>query len=61
MNLEQIKKAKEIIKNQSKIEVSGGITLSNIKALSKLEVDYISIGELTHSIKAVDIGLDIID
>jgi len=60
MNLMQIKKAVKLIGNKAKIEVSGGINLKKIKAISKTGVDYISVGALTHSVKAVDIGLDII-
>ena len=61
MNLEQIKKAIHIIDNRAKIEVSGGVTLSKIKNISALGVDYISVGELTNSITSIDIGLDILD
>jgi nicotinate-nucleotide pyrophosphorylase (carboxylating) len=39
-------------------EASGGITLDRIAALSSIGVDYISVGALTHSAPAVDIGLD---
>jgi nicotinate-nucleotide pyrophosphorylase (carboxylating) len=46
-------------KNKILIEVSGGITLENIKNYRGLAIDFISIGSLTHSVKAVDIGLDI--
>ena len=60
MNLEQIKKASQIIANKCKIEISGGINLQNIKKYRNLEIDYISIGALTHSARFVDIGLDII-
>jgi nicotinate-nucleotide pyrophosphorylase (carboxylating) len=41
------------------IEISGGINLENIKNYRDLDIDCISIGSLTHSIRAVDIGLDI--
>jgi nicotinate-nucleotide pyrophosphorylase len=61
MNLEQIRKAQEIIANRTKIEVSGNINLEKIRDISMLNIDYISVGSLTHSVKAVDIGLDIID
>ena len=50
-----IKKSKEKIL----IEVSGGINLETIKKYKGLEIDFISIGSLTHSVRAVDIGLDI--
>ena len=59
MNLEQIKKAVVIINKKAKIEVSGGIKLNQIAKISQTGIDYISIGTLTHSVKAVDIGLDI--
>jgi nicotinate-nucleotide pyrophosphorylase (carboxylating) len=59
MNLKQINQAVKIINKKAKIEVSGGITLKKIAAISKTGVDFISIGALTHSVKAADIGLDI--
>lgn len=42
------------------IEISGGVNLENIKNFRGLDVDFISVGSLTHSAKAVDIGLDIV-
>jgi nicotinate-nucleotide pyrophosphorylase (carboxylating) len=60
MNLEQIKKAVKLIEGKAKIEVSGGMSLEKIKAIAETGVDYISVGALTHSVKAVDIGLDVI-
>lgn len=39
------------------LESSGGITLENVRAYADTGVDYISIGALTHSVKAVDISL----
>jgi nicotinate-nucleotide pyrophosphorylase (carboxylating) len=41
------------------VEVSGGLTLSRIKDLSELGIDVASVGALTHSAPAADIGLDI--
>ena len=41
------------------IEASGGITLANVRAYAEAGVDLISVGALTHSAPAVDIGLDI--
>lgn len=40
-----------------KIEASGGINLGNVRSIAKAGVDYISVGALTHSAKAVDISL----
>lgn len=62
MNVEQLQKSITVIRSRNPkiiIEVSGGINLSNIKNYRNLDIDCISIGSLTHSIKAVDIGLDI--
>jgi nicotinate-nucleotide pyrophosphorylase (carboxylating) len=39
------------------VEVSGGITLDNIQEYAKYDVDYISMGCLTHSPKAIDVSL----
>ncbi len=63
MRVAQIKKASALIRSSKKkilIEISGGITLKNIKKFRDLDIDFISIGSLTHSVHAVDIGLDII-
>lgn len=59
MNLDQIKKAVKLIDGKAKIEVSGGVNLKTVGKIAKTGVDYISVGALTHSVKAVDIGLDI--
>lgn len=42
------------------LEVSGGITAENVMDYAKAKVDIISIGELTHSVKALDISLEIV-
>ncbi len=42
-----------------KIEVSGGVGLDEVRALAKLGPDRISIGRLTHSARALDLGLDL--
>ncbi len=43
------------------LEVSGGVTLQRIPSLAALGVDFISAGALTHSARAIDIGLDLRD
>ena len=56
----EIKKCAALIRaHKIKIEVSGGVNLRNIKNFSNLDIDFISIGALTHSARAVDIGLDV--
>jgi len=56
MNKDDMKKAIDMIKTQ-KIEASGGITLANIREIAELGVDYISVGALTHSFKALDLSM----
>ena len=60
MSIDQLKHAIKQINNKCEIEVSGGINFSNIKEYAKLGVDRLSVGALTHSLKAVDIGMDIV-
>lgn len=64
MKIPEIKKSVALIRqNPGKkiaVEISGGVNLKNIQKLSRLEPDFISIGSLTHSARAVDIGLDVV-
>jgi nicotinate-nucleotide pyrophosphorylase len=41
------------------VEVSGGITLDNVRGYAATGVDYISVGALTHSAPALDLSLEI--
>ena len=47
------------LNSQLKLEVSGGVTLKNVREIAKTGVDYISIGALTHSAKPIDIKLEV--
>lgn len=55
---EQLRTAVSAIAGRARSEASGGITLASIRAVAESGVDYISIGALTHSARALDIGLD---
>jgi len=57
MPIKTMKRAVGLIGKRSKIEASGGITLKNVRRVAKTGVDCISIGSLTHSPKALDMGL----
>jgi len=46
-----------LVNKQKETEASGGITLENIREYAETEVDYISVGALTHSVKSLDISL----
>lgn len=54
-----MKEAVKIIAGKSKIEASGMVNLETVKEIAETGVDYISVGALTHSVKALDISLDI--
>ena len=47
-----------LAKGKVLIEASGGITLENVAEIARTGVNLISVGALTHSVKALDIGLD---
>jgi nicotinate-nucleotide pyrophosphorylase (carboxylating) len=55
----EIREAVALGKNKVKFEASGGITLKNIRQIAVTGVDYISIGALTHSPRAIDFSLEI--
>ncbi len=57
--LDDLQKAIDIIDGRLITEASGGVTLLSVADIAKTGVDYISIGALTHSAPALDIGLDI--
>jgi nicotinate-nucleotide pyrophosphorylase (carboxylating) len=54
----QIREAVALGKNKVKFEASGGVTLKNIGQIAATGVDYISIGALTHSARAIDLSLE---
>lgn len=49
----------EIVAGALVTEASGGVTLNTVRGIAETGVDYISVGALTHSAAALDIGLDI--
>ena len=55
----QIREAIALGKNKVKFEASGGVTLKNVRQIAATRVDYISIGALTHSPRAVDFSLEL--
>lgn len=57
MTCEQMAKAVEFIDGKALTEASGNITLENIAEVAKTGVDIISLGALTHSVKAFDISM----
>ncbi len=54
---ENLKEALKIIPKEFETEASGGITLENIRAYAETNVNFISLGALTHSVKSLDLSL----
>ena len=64
MSPDEVSKAIELLKKEDlrekvKIEISGGISEENILEYAKLDVDVISLGSLTHSVRNFDLSLEI--
>lgn len=53
--------AVKINESRSILEASGNITLERVKEIAEIGIDVISVGALTHSVKALDISLNIVD
>ncbi len=59
MDIETMRRAVELIDGQAKVEASGNMTAERLAAVAAVGVDYISIGALTHSVRAFDISMKI--
>ncbi len=57
MSPHQVRDAVELLKGRAQVEVSGGVSLENVREFAAAGADFISIGALTHSAPAVDIHL----
>lgn len=57
MSNEVMKKCVELNEGKKKLEASGNMELKKVRSVALLGVDYISVGSLTHSYKALDISL----
>ena len=57
----QLRQAVKIVRGRALTEASGGVNLKTVRAIAVCGVDLISVGALTHSARAVDIGLDFED
>ena len=59
MSNEEMKKAVAITAGRAKLEASGGITIKRLASIGQVGVDFVSSGALTHSVRSMDISLDI--
>lgn len=59
MTAGRMREAVDLIAGRALVEASGGISEENVRAAAEAGVDLISVGALTHSVKSLDISLDI--
>jgi nicotinate-nucleotide pyrophosphorylase (carboxylating) len=58
MDPETLKRAVKLVAGRAPLEASGGVRLETIRSIAESGVDYISVGRITQSAPAVDIGMD---
>lgn len=58
-SLDELRAGVDIVNGRARIDASGGVTLETVRAIAETGVDMISVGALTHSARALDLGLDI--
>jgi nicotinate-nucleotide pyrophosphorylase (carboxylating) len=49
-----------MVGDRAETEASGGITLDNLHAVGLTGVDYVSLGALTHSVRTLDVSLEVL-
>ena len=59
MSLDQLRQSRRLAGERVLLEASGGVTLDSVRAIAETGVDLISVGALTHSVKAVDLSMRI--
>lgn len=59
MNLDEMRQAVRLINGRALVEASGGVTLETVRRIAETGVNLISVGRLTHSAPACDIGMDL--
>ncbi|MGL3149745.1 carboxylating nicotinate-nucleotide diphosphorylase [Microbacterium sp. A82] len=58
-SLDDLRAGVELIGERATVEASGGVNLDTVRAIAETGVDVISVGALTHSARALDLGLDV--
>ena len=63
MSLDQLREAVAMrgMRTRPMLEASGGVTLASVRSIALTGVDFISVGALTHSVKAMDLALDFVE
>ena len=60
MSPPRLEEAVALAGDRARLEASGGITLDNVRAVAETGVDFISIGALTHSARALDVSMEVL-
>ncbi|KUG23889.1 quinolinate phosphoribosyltransferase [hydrocarbon metagenome] len=60
MSIPTMKKAVDLVNGRTLLEASGNVSLENVADIAAIGVDFISVGEITHSVRGADISLKII-
>jgi nicotinate-nucleotide pyrophosphorylase (carboxylating) len=60
MSLPDLREAVALAGGRTPLEASGGVTLDTVRAIAETGVDFISIGALTHSARALDVSLEVL-
>ena len=58
MDLETMRECVQLVAGRATVEASGGVTLVRVRAIAETGVDWISVGALSHSAPALDLGFD---
>jgi len=58
-SLDDLRAGVELVAGRATVEASGGVSLETVRAIAETGVDVISVGALTHSARALDLGLDV--
>jgi nicotinate-nucleotide pyrophosphorylase (carboxylating) len=58
--VDELRAGVELIAGRAIVEASGGVNLDTVAEIAATGVDVISVGALTHSARALDLGLDVV-
>jgi len=59
MPLDEMREAVALIAGQAVVEASGNVSLDTVRSIAETGVDLLSVGELTHSVRALDVSMRI--
>jgi nicotinate-nucleotide pyrophosphorylase (carboxylating) len=60
MSPDELRAAVALVAGRAETEASGGVTLETVRAIAETGVDFISVGALTHSARALDVSLEVL-